>query len=181
MTSATRAALGLGANVGDSRDVLRAAVTEIVTASGIRGRGLSRLYRTAPVGGPEQPDYLNAVLVLDAEGSADQLLDLAHAVENRHGRTRTVRWGPRTLDVDVLAHGTEVTADPRLTLPHPRAHERAFVLLPWADVDPDFVVPGHGRVRDLAAAMVVPDGDVVPLPDPDWERLRREVARGSAR
>ena len=111
------------------------------------------LYRTAPVGGVEQPDYLNAVVAGRTELSASDLLALCQRIEQAHGRTRDVRWGPRTLDVDVLRFGDVVSDDPRLTLPHPRAHERAFVLVPWFEVDADASVPGRGRVADLLGAV----------------------------
>lgn len=151
---ARRVALALGANLGDRVVALQAAVTRLGSAPGVRPVGVSPVYETDPVGGPEgQPAYLNAVLVVDTGLPAAALLGLAAQAEAAAGRVRAERWGPRTLDVDVLAVGAEVSADPVLTLPHPRAHERAFVLVPWADVDPEFPVPGRGRVGDLAATV----------------------------
>lgn len=112
---------------------------------------VSRVYETAPVGGPDQPDYLNAVVVARTALSAGAVLGRAQAAERVLGRVRTERWGPRTLDVDVISVGDERSDDPELTLPHPRARERAFVLMPWLDADPAATLPGEGLVADLAA------------------------------
>jgi 2-amino-4-hydroxy-6-hydroxymethyldihydropteridine diphosphokinase len=148
-----RVALALGANLGDRAATLRAAVAEIGAADGVDVVAVSPVYETDPVGGPpDQPPYLNAVVVADSDLEPDALLALAHRVEDAHGRVRVERWGARTLDVDLLAVDAVTSDRPELTLPHPRAHERAFVLVPWADVDADFVVPGQGSVRDLLAA-----------------------------
>ncbi|HSN44192.1 MAG TPA: 2-amino-4-hydroxy-6-hydroxymethyldihydropteridine diphosphokinase, partial [Propionibacteriaceae bacterium] len=113
----------------------------------------SPLYRTAPWGVTKQSEFLNLVLVADSDLDPHDLLALGHSLEDEAGRVRTVANGPRTLDVDLLAVGNRIMDEPGLALPHPRAHERGFVLVPWNDVDPDFVVPGHGRVADLAAAI----------------------------
>jgi 2-amino-4-hydroxy-6-hydroxymethyldihydropteridine diphosphokinase len=110
------------------------------------------VYLTGPVGGPPQPDYLNAVLLADSALPARAILERCQAAELASGRVRTVRWGPRTLDVDIIACGAEVSDDPDLTLPHPRAHERAFVLVPWLDTDSDAALPGYGPVADLVGA-----------------------------
>jgi 2-amino-4-hydroxy-6-hydroxymethyldihydropteridine diphosphokinase len=112
------------------------------------------VYETAPVGGPEQPDYLNAVVLAETSRPAAELLRRAHTIEVAAQRTREVHWGPRTLDVDIIAYGAETSSDPVLTLPHPRAHERAFVLAPWLDADPGAVLPGRGRVAALLAALL---------------------------
>jgi 2-amino-4-hydroxy-6-hydroxymethyldihydropteridine diphosphokinase len=144
-----RVAFGLGANLGDRVAALQGAVDLI--APHLVDPAVSSVYETAPVGGPEQPAYANAVLVGDSDADATALLELAQAAERAWHRTREVRWGPRTLDVDVLVVGDLVRDDPRLTLPHPRAHERGFVLVPWAEVDPDAVLPDGRRVADLAA------------------------------
>lgn len=140
----TRAALALGANLGDRLAYLTAAVSELVDSS-VRVVAASSVYETEPVGGPEQGAYLNAVIVIDSDVTATELLERAHRAESSAGRLRGERWGPRTLDVDVLAFGAETSLDPALTLPHPRAHERAFVLVPWAEIDPDYVLPSLGR------------------------------------
>ncbi len=113
---------------------------------------VSPVYETVPVGGPPQPDYLNAVLLARTTLPSRALLGYLHEIEAACRRVREVRWGPRTLDIDIITVDGEASADPELTLPHPRAHERAFVLAPWHDVDPDAVLPGHGPVATLLAA-----------------------------
>ena len=141
----TRAALALGANLGDPRSTLRAAVASLSAHPDVAVAQVSSLWRTAAVGGPEQPDYLNAVVLVDTDLEAEALLDLAHELEDAAGRVRDVRWGPRTLDVDLLAVGDQRSDEPELTLPHPRAHQRGFVLAPWAEVDPGFLLaPASG-------------------------------------
>jgi 2-amino-4-hydroxy-6-hydroxymethyldihydropteridine diphosphokinase len=147
-----RAALAVGANLGDRLAALRSAVDLLRASPGVQVVAVSSVYETDPVGGPDdQPAFLNAVVVLDTDLTAAELLALAHTAERARGRVRAVRWGPRTLDVDVLAVGDEQSDDPMLTLPHPRAHERGFVLLPWAEIDPTFEIVGQGRVGDVAA------------------------------
>lgn len=148
-----RAALGLGSNLGDRLGHLQGALDALAAEPGLAVVAVSEVVETDPVGGPEQPDFLNAVVVVDTSLSPEELLGLAQRVERSAGRTRDVRWGARTLDVDLLAVGDLVRAGERLQLPHPRAHTRAFVLTPWAQVDPDFVVPGRGRVRALSEAL----------------------------
>ena len=151
----SRAVLSLGANLGDRAGALRTAIAALKD-DGLVAR--STLYETPPWGPVEQPPYLNAVVVVRGPRDARGWLARAHELEQAAGRTREVRWGPRTLDVDVVAvtedDGTPVVSDdPALTLPHPRAHERAFVLLPWATLEPGAVLPGRGRVVDLLAAL----------------------------
>lgn len=145
----SRAVLALGANLGDRLAALRGAVAAL--AAEVTVDAVSPVYETAPVGGPDQPDYLNAVVLVTTALPPFDLLALAHRVEASAGRTREERWGPRTLDIDLIAYDAVVSDDPLLTLPHPRAHERAFVLRPWLDVDPDAVLPGHGPVAALHA------------------------------
>jgi 2-amino-4-hydroxy-6-hydroxymethyldihydropteridine diphosphokinase len=113
----------------------------------------SPVYQTAPVGGPDQPDYLNAVLIVATGLAARDLLAQANRIEAEFGRVREERFGPRTLDIDIISYSGEVSGDPVLTLPHPRAHERAFVLAPWHDIDAGAEVPGRGTVRDLLARL----------------------------
>lgn len=144
-----RAVLSVGSNLGDRLGHLRSAVeglADVLVA-------VSPVYETTPWGPVAQDDYLNAVLLVAGSAGPRQWLDRAVELELAAGRERSVRWGPRTLDVDVIVVDDVVSDDPELTLPHPRAHERAFVLVPWADVDPDAVLPGHGPVAELAAAM----------------------------
>jgi 2-amino-4-hydroxy-6-hydroxymethyldihydropteridine diphosphokinase len=114
---------------------------------------ISPVYQTAPVGGPAQPDYLNAVLIAATGLGPHELLAATHAIEQTCGRVRAERFGPRTLDIDIISYAAEISTDPVLTLPHPRAHERAFVLAPWHDIDPAASLPGHGAVRDLLAGL----------------------------
>ncbi len=159
----SRAVLSLGANLGDRAATLREALDGLV-ADGLVA--VSALYETPPWGPVEQPPYLNAVALVQGPRDAAGWLARAHELEQAAGRTREVRWGARTLDVDVVAvtadDGTPViSGDPALTLPHPRAHERAFVLVPWAEVEPDAVLPGHGPVAGLLAALPREDADAV--------------------
>jgi 2-amino-4-hydroxy-6-hydroxymethyldihydropteridine diphosphokinase len=144
--------LALGSNVGDRLANLQRGVDVVCAGPGLDDVATSPVYETAPVGGPAQPDYLNAVLAAVTSLSPRAVLDRARAAETALHRVRGQRWGPRTLDVDVIVYGNEVSGDPELTLPHPRAYERAFVLAPWHDVDPDAEIPGRGRVADLLAA-----------------------------
>ncbi|MUL41845.1 2-amino-4-hydroxy-6-hydroxymethyldihydropteridine diphosphokinase [Streptomonospora sp. PA3] len=148
-----RVVLSLGSNVGDRMGALQGAVDGLFDAPGLDPVSLSPVYETAPVGGPEQGPFLNAVVTADTRMPADVLLERAQSVEEALGRVRDVRWGPRTLDVDIIAVEGERSDDPRLTLPHPRAHERAFVLRPWSDVDPGAEIPGRGAVRELLAGL----------------------------
>ena len=150
--------LALGSNLGDRLANLQDGMA-VLCGGGLNGTAVSAVFQTAPVGGPEQDDYLNAVLIADSALPAAEILARCQQAEAALGRVRTVRWGPRTLDVDVIAVGDEVSADPGLTLPHPRAHERAFVLAPWLDVAADAALPGHGSVARLLAA--APDRDGV--------------------
>ena len=154
------AVLSLGGNLGDREATLRTALAALA------GHGLvvaSGLYETPPWGPVEQPPYLNAVAVVTGDRDAGGWLALAHELEQAAGRTREVRWGARTLDVDVVTvttdDGTPVrSTDPDLLLPHPRAAERAFVLVPWLALDPTAELPGHGPVAGLVAAL--PPADV---------------------
>ena len=139
--------LALGSNLGDRREILQEAVDAIARIAGVRVDAVSPVYETAPVGGPPQPDYLNAVVLAQTTLPTLDLLDRLHEVEAAFDRVRLVRWGPRTLDIDIITVAGERSDDPELTLPHPRAHERAFVLAPWHDVDPDAVLPATARWR----------------------------------
>jgi 2-amino-4-hydroxy-6-hydroxymethyldihydropteridine diphosphokinase len=143
--------LALGSNVGDRLANLQAGVDVLRAATGLRATDVSAVFETAPIGGPPQPDYLNAVLLAESGLGARSILDCCQSAERALGRVRTERWGPRTLDVDLIACDDEVSSDPELTLPHPRAHLRAFVLAPWFDVDPEAYLIGFGRVADLLA------------------------------
>lgn len=152
----TSAVLGLGANLGHPRRTLADVIAALVEEPGVEVVGVSGLWRTAAVGGPEQPAYANAVVLVETALTPAEILALAHRLEEAAGRVRKVRWGPRTLDVDVLDVEGVTSTDPQLTVPHPRAHERAFVLVPWAEVAPEWVLTpagGEGRpVRSWAEA-----------------------------
>jgi 2-amino-4-hydroxy-6-hydroxymethyldihydropteridine diphosphokinase len=156
-----RAVLALGSNQGDRLVMLQGAVD--VLAAAVDVVAVSPVFETDPVGGPAQDDFLNAVVLVEASQSPHQLLELAHRVEELHGRVREQRWGPRTLDVDVIAVGDERLDEPDLVLPHPRAAERAFVLVPWASVDPEAVLLGAGRIVDLLSSLDI--SGVRPRPD----------------
>jgi 2-amino-4-hydroxy-6-hydroxymethyldihydropteridine diphosphokinase len=147
-----RVVVALGSNLDDRLANLRGGLRALAAAPGLTWTAVSPVYESAAVGGPPQPDYLNAVALADSALPAMAILDRCQAAEQAFGRVRTVRWGPRTLDVDLIACGDERSDDPALTLPHPRAHERAFVLAPWHDVDPGAVIPGRGAVAELLAA-----------------------------
>ena len=153
MTSRARAVLSVGSNQGDRLGTLQGCVQAIARFPDTDVLAISPLYETAPVGGPAQPDYLNAVLVIQTGLPPGDLLQAAHRVETAFGRVRAERFGPRTLDVDIIDYAGQVSDDPVLTLPHPRAHERAFVLAPWHDIDPGAVLPGRGTVTDLLAGL----------------------------
>jgi 2-amino-4-hydroxy-6-hydroxymethyldihydropteridine diphosphokinase len=157
------AVLGIGSNLGEREAHLQIAVDAFrpwLVA-------VSPVYETPPWGPVEQPPYLNAVLIVaDAAATAHTWLARAQAAEASAGRTRDVRWGPRTLDVDILTVDAEIRVDPSLTLPHPRAAERAFVLVPWLAVDPQARVPGRGPVADLLVRLPVGQvADVVERPE----------------
>ncbi|AYY11393.1 2-amino-4-hydroxy-6-hydroxymethyldihydropteridine diphosphokinase [Actinobacteria bacterium YIM 96077] len=149
-----RAAFALGSNLGERLDYLQGAVDALTDSPEIVPVAVSPVYETEPVGGPQgQPMFLNAVLVVDTTLSARSLLERAMATEAAYGRTRDEPDSSRTLDVDVLAVGDVTADDDDLQVPHPRLAERAFVLMPWSDVDPEFDVPGLGRVQDLSSAL----------------------------
>lgn len=149
-----RALIGLGGNLGEVGQRLDAAIAALAALPGVAVVARSRFYRTPPWGLTEQPDFVNAAIAVDTTLSAHDLLDALLATERAFGRVRDgERWGPRTLDLDLLAYGDEVIDDIRLNVPHPRIAERAFVLLPLADIAPDTVLPGIGRVRDLLEAI----------------------------
>ncbi|WP_104159957.1 2-amino-4-hydroxy-6-hydroxymethyldihydropteridine diphosphokinase [Arthrobacter sp. ZGTC212] len=147
---AVTAVLALGSNLGESRDTLSDAVAQLADHPGVRLQAVSPVVRTRPVGGPDQPDYLNLVISVETDLAPHDLLAHCQAVENAHHRVREVRWGPRTLDVDIITYGDTVLDDETLTLPHPRASTRAFVLQPWAWMDPEAVLSGT-PVAELAA------------------------------
>ena len=154
MTRTARAYLGLGSNLGDRLAHLQAAIDGLAATPDVHVVAVSRVYETAPVGGPPQDDYLNAVVAVDTTLGPRELLAVAQRLESDARRVRATRWGPRTLDVDVLVVGDERVDEPDLVVPHPRMTERAFVLVPLADVAPELVesaaleaAPGRDGVR----------------------------------
>lgn len=165
--STVRAFLGLGSNVGDSRALLAAAVADLEGTPGVQVVGLSRVYRTAAVGFEDQPDFLNIVVQVETSLGPFDLLDEAQRLEREAGRERTVRWGPRTLDVDLLWYDDLLIDEERLQVPHPRMEERRFVLEPLAELDPHLVLPSGRSVREALAGTLEQAVDVI---DPPKER-----------
>ena len=153
MTLADRvtAYVGLGANIGDPRSQLQAALGELNGLPGTRVTAASSFYRSAPVGYLDQPDFINAVAKLDTSLAPEALLESLQAIEKRHGREHPFPNAPRSLDLDLLLYGDAIISTPRLVLPHPRMHERAFVLKPLAEIAPQAAIPGHGKVAALLA------------------------------
>lgn len=143
-----RVYIGMGSNVGDRLANLQEAVDRLGRIPGLRVIRTSRVYETDPVG-PTQPDYLNAVAQVETSLSARQLLDACLGVERAMGRERRERWGPRNIDLDILAYGREEIDEPGLVVPHPRMHERGFVLVPLLELDADPLLPGRRRLADL--------------------------------
>jgi len=143
--------IALGSNIGDTNSHLHHAIEElgkVVTITQV-----SSFYRTAPVGGPAQDDFLNAVLIAESDLDPLDILVAMQEIETLAGRTRDIHWGPRTLDLDLISYGDAIIAEPHLELPHPRAHERAFVLEPWLEIDPEGELAGKGNIKDLLVAI----------------------------
>ncbi|WP_309380381.1 2-amino-4-hydroxy-6-hydroxymethyldihydropteridine diphosphokinase [Cerasicoccus frondis] len=144
-----RAYIGLGGNVGDRAAALQHALAEFEQAHGIQSVRSSSFFETKPVGPIEQADFLNAVIEIETSLSPHELLALGQQIEQSCGRTRDVHWGPRTLDIDLLAFGQSKISTAELTLPHPEATKRAFVLAPWAELAPHFVIDGKSIAEHL--------------------------------
>ncbi|HEX2566119.1 MAG TPA: 2-amino-4-hydroxy-6-hydroxymethyldihydropteridine diphosphokinase [Burkholderiales bacterium] len=147
----TRAYVGLGANLGDAQGTIRQAMDQLDALPNTRIAARSPLYRSAPVGYAAQPDFVNAVAEVRTSLAAGELLAALIEIEERHGRERSFANAPRTLDLDLLLYGDEMMQSARLTLPHPRMHERAFVLKPLLDLAPGIAIPGHGPAAELLA------------------------------
>jgi 2-amino-4-hydroxy-6-hydroxymethyldihydropteridine diphosphokinase len=150
-----RCYVALGSNLGNPAQTIDDAIDAMAALRGSLLKAISSLYRTAPIGLKHQPDFINAVVAIDTRLGPRELLDELFALEARFGRVRepgSLRNAPRTLDLDLLLHGETVQDDPELTLPHPRMHERAFVLAPLAEIAPNLHVPGRGPIGDLLAA-----------------------------
>ena len=142
-----KAVIALGSNLGNRELNIDSAIAEL--AKIIEITHLSTNYETDPVGGPEQPKYLNAIAIAEAELKPEELLTAMLDIENKLGLKREVHWGPRTLDLDLITFGDEVIDSEFLVLPHPRAHERRFVLEPWLEIEPDAYIPGIGKVESI--------------------------------
>jgi 2-amino-4-hydroxy-6-hydroxymethyldihydropteridine diphosphokinase len=142
-----KAVISLGANIGDANANLDLAIGLLREATEVLA--VSSYLQTKPIGGPEQPDYLNAVAIVESELPAKDLLALLNGIETAMGRTREIHWGPRVIDLDLIQFGGLLVNDEKLTLPHPRAHERRFVLAPWFEIEPEAVLLTHGRISDL--------------------------------
>ena len=146
-----KAVVALGANIGNPREQIDVAIALLREASEVKA--VSSYFVTKPVGGPEQPDYLNAVCILESELPALDLLAVLQGIEKSLGREREVRWGPRTIDLDLIQYGSLLSAAAELELPHPRAHERRFVLEPWCEIEPDAILLTHGKISELLAQL----------------------------
>ncbi|WDV53538.1 2-amino-4-hydroxy-6-hydroxymethyldihydropteridine diphosphokinase [Streptomyces coeruleorubidus] len=151
LSNPKRAVVALGSNLGNRLETLQGAIDALEDTPGVRIKAVSPVYETEPWGVEpgSQPAYFNAVVVLKTTLPPSSLLERAHAIEEAFHRVRDEHWGPRTLDVDIVSYADVVSEDPQLTLPHPRAHERAFVLAPWHDLDPEAQLPGRGPVTGL--------------------------------
>ena len=146
-----KAVIALGANIGNPKEQMDLAVALLREATEVTA--VSSYYSTKPVGGPEQPDFLNAVCLLESELPALDLLSLLLGIEKSLGRERTEKWGPRTIDLDLIQYGSLLCKADELELPHPRAHERRFVLEPWHEIEPDAVLLTQGKIFDLLAQL----------------------------
>ena len=146
-----KAVVALGANIGNPREQMDLAVALLREATEVIA--VSSYFVTKPVGGPEQPDYLNAVCILESDLPATDLLAVLQGIEKSLGRQRTVQWGPRTIDLDLIQYGSLLSAAAELELPHPRAHERRFVLEPWCEIEPDAILLTHGKISELLAQL----------------------------
>jgi len=142
--------IGFGSNLGDPVNQIHLATARLTSIPSSRIDSCSSLYRTPPIGPPDQPDYVNAVVRLDTRLDPHALLKHLQSIECAQGRTRDgIRWGPRTIDLDLLIYGDEIIDEPGLQVPHPEIPERAFVLVPMAEIDPDLLIPGHASIDEL--------------------------------
>jgi 2-amino-4-hydroxy-6-hydroxymethyldihydropteridine diphosphokinase len=142
-----KAVIALGANIGNPQEQMDLAV--VLLRESLEVSAVSSYFTTAPVGGPEQLDYLNAVCIAESDLPAADLLALLHGIEKVLGRERIEHWGPRTIDLDLIQYGALLSYADELLLPHPRAHERRFVLEPWFEIEPDALLLTHGKISDL--------------------------------
>jgi 2-amino-4-hydroxy-6-hydroxymethyldihydropteridine diphosphokinase len=153
MTPLRQVTYSLGSNLGDRLEYLQGATDLLTQTPGMKVTGVSSVYETDPVELTDQPLFLNIVVQAESTLASTVMLERAHAIEEAFDRVRTVPFGPRTIDVDLIAVADRVIDNDVLTLPHPRAHERAFVLVPWLELEPEAELVGHGRVADLLAQL----------------------------
>ena len=146
-----KAVIALGSNLGNPTENLDLALALLSEATEVKK--VSSYYITRPVGYEEQPDFVNAVCIIETELPAMELLNMLHGIEKAMGRERTIKWGPRTLDLDIVQYGSMLSSADELTLPHPRAHERKFVLEPWHEIEPDGILLTHGKIADLLSKL----------------------------
>ena len=146
-----KAVIALGSNLGNPTENLDLALALLREATEVKN--VSSYYITKPVGYEEQPDFVNAVCIIETELPAMELLNMLHGIEKAMGRERTIKWGPRTLDLDIVQYGSMLSSADELTLPHPRAHERKFVLEPWHEIEPDAILLTHGKIADLLSKL----------------------------
>ena len=146
-----KAVIALGANIGNPREQLELAIALLREATEVIS--VSSFYKTKPVGGPDQPDYMNAVCLAESDLPATDLLSLLHGIEKTLGRERIEHWGPRTIDLDLIQYGSLLSNSQELALPHPRAHERRFVLEPWHEIEPEAILLTHGKISQLLAQL----------------------------
>ena len=142
-----KAVIALGANMGDPKAQMDLAVAMLHEATEVIS--VSKYFATKPVSDIEQPDYLNAVCIAESDLPALDLLSVLHGIEKALGRERLEKWGPRTIDLDLIKYGSLLSSADELTLPHPRAHERRFVLEPWVSIDPEAILLTHGKISEL--------------------------------
>lgn len=146
-------AIGLGANLGEPEKTLNRAVRQLAQLEDSKLIACSGTYYSYPLGPSDQPDYVNKVILMETSQSPHRLLDALQAIEIKHDRSRDQHWGARTLDLDLIVYGDTIIHDERLTIPHPHAHRRSFVLEPLAEIAPDMVIPGHGSAAMLLATV----------------------------
>ena len=146
-----KAVIALGSNIGNPKENLDLALSLLREATEVKA--VSSYYTTKPVGYEDQPDFVNAVCIIETELPALELLNMLHGIEKSMGRERTIKWGPRTIDLDIIQYGSILSNAQELTLPHPRAHERLFVLEPWAEIEPDAILLTHGKIKDLISKL----------------------------
>ena len=147
-----RAVIALGANLGNPQENIDLALALLKDATEITA--ISSMYVTKPVGGPAQPDYINAVALAESDLPAADFLSMLHGIETALGRERVEHWGPRTIDLDLIQYGSILSYSDELLLPHPRAHERRFVIEPWHEIDPDGILLTHGRIDALLRTLL---------------------------